>query len=139
MVVIEIANSDSAPFLYETNCGTSNDDLVRDLVSIWNMRIRLIQLMGGIRELAQYGPMKPPDKAGLDEITERYGGDAVVDKSEFYLPDPTGVRTGNGVGPHLSATIEKVIAVTNSVLSKVSNQFRIVHDICLSNAILRIL
>jgi len=28
----------------------------------------LTQLCGGIRTMARYGPMKHPDKAGLDEV-----------------------------------------------------------------------
>jgi hypothetical protein len=37
-------------------------------VEVWNLRLRLMQLSGGIREAARYGPMKQPDKAGLDEV-----------------------------------------------------------------------
>ena len=37
-------------------------------VKIWNLRIRLRQLSSAIRELGKYGPMKSPDKAGLDEV-----------------------------------------------------------------------
>jgi hypothetical protein len=36
------------------------------------MRIRLQQLCGGLRELAKYGPMKPLDKCGLDEVRITY-------------------------------------------------------------------
>ena len=32
------------------------------------MRARLMQLVGGIREMAKYGPMKQPDKAGIDTV-----------------------------------------------------------------------
>jgi len=68
MVVIHIKHGDNDGFLYETTCDTSNDVLIRDLVQVWNLRIRLKQLCGSIRELAKYGPMKPPDKVGLDEV-----------------------------------------------------------------------
>ena len=67
MVVIQIKNGDDT-FLYETTCATTNDALVRDIVNVWNMRIRLKQLAGGLRDLAMYGPMKAPDKAGLDQV-----------------------------------------------------------------------
>eukprot|EP00607_Mallomonas_marina_P003260 CAMPEP_0182427346 /NCGR_PEP_ID=MMETSP1167-20130531/17104_1 /TAXON_ID=2988 /ORGANISM="Mallomonas Sp, Strain CCMP3275" /LENGTH=227 /DNA_ID=CAMNT_0024609523 /DNA_START=225 /DNA_END=911 /DNA_ORIENTATION=- len=61
--------------------------------------------------------MKPPDKAGLDEIAETYEGKS-IEKNEFYQADPTGIRTGNGVGPQLSSTIEEVCIDTESVLRK---------------------
>jgi hypothetical protein len=68
MVVIHIKTAENEGFLYETTCETSNDALIRDLVNVWNMRLRLQQLVGGIRELARYGPMKPPEKAGIDKV-----------------------------------------------------------------------
>ncbi len=120
MVVIQIKNSDDDSFLYETTCVCSNDALVRDLVKVWNLRIRLKQLAGSIRELAQYGPMKHPNKAGIDEIQEKYNNE-LIEKNEYYQPDPTGNRTGNGVGPQLSETIERVARDVEALLDKVIN------------------
>jgi len=67
MVVIQIKNSEHDTFLYEAPSSSSNDFVVRDIVKIWNLRLRLQQLSASIRELAKYGPMKHPDKAGIDE------------------------------------------------------------------------
>jgi hypothetical protein len=72
MVVIQVKKSDQDTFLFETTSDTSADQAVRDIVEVWNLRIRLAQLCGGIRELARHGPMKPPDKAGLDEVKMFY-------------------------------------------------------------------
>ena len=118
MVVIQIKNSDHDGFLYETTCDTTNDALVKDISRIWNLRIRLRQLTGGLREMAKHGPMKHPNKAGIDEIAEKHAGE-VIDKGQYYQADPSGVRTGNGVGPQLSDTIERVCLDTESILSKV--------------------
>lgn len=118
MVVIQIKNSEHDSFLYETTCATTNDALVRDLVKVWNLRIRLAQLSGAIRELGAYGPMKHPNKAGLDDIQEKYNNEP-VERGEYYNPDPTGVRTGNGPGPQLVETIEKVARDVESILDQV--------------------
>lgn len=117
MVVIQVKNGDHDGFLYETTCDTTNDALVRDLVHVWNLRIRLRQLSGGIRDLAIYGPMKNPQKAGLDEINEKYNGE-IIEKNEYYQADPSGTRTGNGVGPQLTETIERVCRDIEAVLDK---------------------
>lgn len=119
MVVIHIKNTEQDQFLYETQCSTPNDDMVRDIVKVWNMRLRLALLSGALREMAKYGPMKEPSKAGLDEVKERYEG-VTIEKSEFYAADPTGVRTGCGVGPQLTETIERVCLDIESVLGPVS-------------------
>jgi cilia- and flagella-associated protein 298 len=134
MVVFQIKRGDGDCFLYETSCESSADQTVREITEIWNLRLRLGQLCGGIRELARHGPMKPPDKAGLDEvrledlltyqinqlqqIAEKYNGE-VIARNEYYSPDPTGSRTGNGVGPQLSDTIERVAMDAEEAISKV--------------------
>jgi hypothetical protein len=118
MVLIQIKNNDSDSFLYETSCGSSSDDVVREIVKIWNLRIRLRQLIGGLSELAKHGPMKQPDKVGLDNINEKYNNE-IIDKNEFYCADPTGIRTGNGVGPQLTETVDRVIRDTEEILGNV--------------------
>ena len=117
MVVIHIKRGDSDGFLYETSCSVSNDTLIRELVAVWNMRLRLMMLCGAIRDLAKYGVMKKPDKVGLDEIDEEYNG-VKIERNPHYLADPTGQRTGNGVGPQVSETIERVARDTESILDK---------------------
>ena len=102
MVVIQIkTGSGDDTFLYETTCDASCDAMIRDLTEVWNLRIRLRQLCGAMRDLGDHGPMKPPDKAGLDSIDEDYR-QVSIDKNEYYKADPTGNRTGNGPGPQVS-------------------------------------
>ena len=117
MVVISVKSGENDVFLYETSCDTSNDKVVRDLVSIWNMRIRLQQLAGGIRVLGKHGPMKPPDKQGIDHIQEQMN-DVKLEKGLYYCEDPTGIRTGEGVGPQLTETIEKVALDAEAAIHK---------------------
>ncbi len=119
MVVFQIkSNGDADSFLFEAPCETSNDTLIRNLVEVWNLRIRLRQLAGGVRELAQYGPMKPPDKAGLDHIEEKYKGET-LERGPYYEGDPTGIRNGNGVGPQLADTMDRVARDAEASLDKV--------------------
>lgn len=49
-------------------------------------------------------------------MAEKYDN-ASIDKNEFYQADPTGARTGNGVGPQLTETIERVCQDAEAVLS----------------------
>jgi len=114
--VIQVKHGESEGFLYETTCDTSNDVLVRELVEVWNTRLRLWQLAEGVRSLAKHGPMKKADKQGIDSIAEK-GGDN-VERGEYYCEDPTGVRTGNGVGPQLTETLERVAQDAENAIAK---------------------
>ncbi|KAG5177217.1 putative flagellar basal body protein [Tribonema minus] len=117
MVVLNIKRSDTDSFLCEATCSESNDALVRRLARMWNTRVRLMYLVGAVRELAQHGPYKPEAEHGIDEIKEQYEG-VQVNKGEFYRPDPTGKRTGNGVSPQLMETIERVCQDAEMAVSK---------------------
>lgn len=115
MVVFHVKSGDSDAFLYEASCETNNGKLIRDLVEIWNLRIRLRQLCGSIRELGEYGPMKQPEKVGIDHIKESYEGER-IDKNQYYNADPSGLRSGNRPGPESVSTLEQVALDAESVL-----------------------
>lgn len=123
MVVIQVKHSETDTFLYETLSSTPNDQIVRELAQIWNLRIRLAQLTGSIRELAKYGPMKAQDKVGIDEIQEQHNG-VTIEKGECYEMDPSGIRTGNGVGPRLTETFEMVAKDAEAIL----HQVRVIYE-----------
>jgi hypothetical protein len=80
------------------------------------MRLRLGMLSGAVRDLAKYGPMKPQDEHGIDGIKEEHEGVA-IEKSANYVADPSGMRTGNGPGPQLAETLERVCQDAQDVLS----------------------
>lgn len=106
MVVIHVKRTETDQFLYETTCDTSNDNLIRHLVKISNTRIRVVSLVDALKNLAQHGPSKHPNKCGIDEILEK--GGEIIEKGEFYCPDPLGNRTGNAPSPQLRETMERV-------------------------------
>ncbi|KAF0694750.1 Aste57867_14426 [Aphanomyces stellatus] len=111
MVVINVKLSETEGFLFETSCGTSNDELVRDLVHVHNSRIRLASLTQHVQGLFQYGVAKHPQEHGLDSYAS-----TPIHKEEFYEEDPLGQRTGNGVCPSLRETLDRMVADVNQYL-----------------------
>ncbi|GMH59673.1 hypothetical protein TL16_g02880 [Triparma laevis f. inornata] len=107
MVIISVKKPDGDGFLYETTTTTSNDDLIVQLCEVWNARLRVKILAPSLRELGKHGPMKKIEEQGLDEVKEKYE-DANLIKNEFYVADPSGLRTGNGPGHELAATLNRV-------------------------------
>ena len=68
VVVFVIKKSQDDQFLYEASVQEQNEAVIAGLVEVWNMRLRLAQLVGGLRDLAKYGPMKPTEDQGIDEV-----------------------------------------------------------------------
>ncbi|GMI46687.1 hypothetical protein TrCOL_g1635 [Triparma columacea] len=124
MVILSIKKNDGDGFLYETTTASTNDDLISELCEIWNARLRVRILAPGLRELGKYGPMKKVEEQGLDEVKEKYEG-AELMKNEYYQADPSGLRTGNGPGPELAATLERVATDAETYCDKSQVQKRI--------------
>ena len=49
-------------FLFESTVKATNEELIKELVEVWNLRVRVKMLVNSVRQLAEYGPMKPPNK-----------------------------------------------------------------------------
>ncbi|CAM9780897.1 unnamed protein product, partial [Chrysoparadoxa australica] len=108
--------SDQDGFLVEATVEEENDALIRRLVKIWNTRLRIMQLLGCMSDLAQYGPMKPEAQHGLDEVKEKFEG-ASISKGANYRPDPAGKRCGNGVSEQLQEVFDRVCKDADAVVS----------------------
>ncbi|CAD8045008.1 unnamed protein product [Paramecium primaurelia] len=67
MVLIHYKKTELNQFLYECNGNTPNDQVIKDLVEINNMRIILDRLACAMEDLATNGPLKPEDTRGLSE------------------------------------------------------------------------
>jgi hypothetical protein len=71
------------------------------------------------------------------QVKEKYEG-ASIEKNEYYQADPTGSRTGNGVGPQLTETIERVARDAEEVLNKVKMKTAKLGKILLTLDLLKI-
>lgn len=117
MVVIHVKYGQDDEFLFETTCATSNDELIKSLVEVHNKRAQLAFLCGALRDLGEYGPAKPTNEQGIDELKESLE-QVTIEKSEHYKADPTGQRTGNGVGDQLRGVFEEVCAEAEAYISR---------------------
>ena len=58
-------------------------------------------------ELAEHGPSKPHGEEGIDHIQQLNGG-TFVEKADNYKEDPSGSRTGNGIGEQMTNVFNDV-------------------------------
>ena len=111
MVVILIKSSETDQFLFETSCAESNDALLRQLVTVWNMRLKVDLLAGALEQLAQHGPAKPESSKGIDDIqdtAQQAEGGAKPNRGRSYRADPQGNRTGEPPNEQLQQVLRKV-------------------------------
>ncbi|CAK9064270.1 Cilia- and flagella-associated protein 298 (Protein kurly homolog), partial [Durusdinium trenchii] len=120
MVVLVVKRSEKEQFLFETTCASGNDELVRTLVLLWNLRLKVELLAGAVEELAKYGPAKAEAEKGLDDVQDQAReaeGGARPDRGANYTCDPTGNRTGEAPSPQLQQVLNKVAEDAKQAIS----------------------
>ncbi|KAH8395238.1 hypothetical protein KR222_003601 [Zaprionus bogoriensis] len=113
MVVLQVKRGDESLFLYETSVGGDTDTVIRELVSVFNGRLKVQRLCMEIEELAEHGTMLPVEMIGLndDQIEELKLKDPWADKCVpmggfSFNKDPLSRR--NGQQPN--EAMQKVLA-----------------------------
>lgn len=123
MVVIHIKNTEEDQFLFECSVEDSCDDVIRQIVKVWNLRLQIQRLCGYCKGLVDHGPAKKPKEVGIDHIEEQAG--KTIERGPFYVEDPTGHRTGNRVDPKLSAVIIQTCEDALQAINKVQAAKRV--------------
>ncbi|KAH8365607.1 hypothetical protein KR093_002514 [Drosophila rubida] len=82
MVVLHVKRGDESLFLYETSVTAATDTVIRELVSVFNGRLKVQRLCMEIEELAEHGTMLPSEMIGLndDQIEELKLKDSFADR-----------------------------------------------------------
>lgn len=82
MVLLHIKHGDDSQFLYETCTSTPIDQLLCEVLNIYNGRLKIQRIVAEMEELAKHGTMLPAEMLGLtDEQVE-----------ELKLRDDQGMR-----------------------------------------------
>ena len=78
---VKKSNETKDEFLFEASVKDSNEDVIRRLVEVNNLRIRLSVLSAAIIDLGKYGQMKDPKEQGIDHIQVRWRYNEDIDNA----------------------------------------------------------
>lgn len=95
MVLIHVKKSDKkSEFLVEKTVKMTGSEVLHDLVTLHNLRLKVLRLAKCITELAKHGPIRPEETRGLSEETSRVTPLDVNAYGKPVAPDEYGYRTG---------------------------------------------
>lgn len=124
MVRLHIKRGDQNQFLYETQLDTVVHQLINDIVTIYNGRLKIERICAEMEELAKYGPMFCPEILGLTEeqVDELKLVDMWVEKvcpsgGWTLNKDPIGRRNGRQPQPNMQAVLQKAVADARVLIS----------------------
>lgn len=67
MVILHVKRGDESQFLFETNVNNPVEEVVKDIVAIFNGRLKVERLCYELEELKNHGTFLPPEMQGLTE------------------------------------------------------------------------
>lgn len=125
MVILNVKRGTENQFLFETTTSSSISSVIKEIVSIYNGRLKIRRVCMEIEALANHGPMLPPDIIGLtdEQIAELKLFDAWADKSVpmdgwTYNRDPVGRRNGRQPKPAMQEVLKRATDEAENMISK---------------------
>lgn len=125
MVRLNLKRGDQPQFLFDTTLTTTIDELLSSILAIFNGRLKIGRICVEVEQLANHGPMHPPEILGLTEeqveelkLIDQWA-DKCVPQDGFQLnPDPIGRRNGRQPKPAMQEVLNKAIATAKQMISQ---------------------
>lgn len=112
-------------FLYETVTSVGLEQLLEEVVGLYNGILRIRRLADQVDMLAEHGIAKPPDAVGLTEeqiaemkIKDEWTPKCYPSGGSVFQKDEIGRRTGNAPTPKLAEVLRKTCADAKAAASK---------------------
>ncbi|XP_050669405.1 cilia- and flagella-associated protein 298-A [Leptidea sinapis] len=124
MVILHVKRGDENQFLYETNVNNSVDDVVKDIVAIFNGRLKVTRICYELDELQKHGTFLPLEMQGLtdEQIQELKLEDPWAKKCApqgyVFAKDEMGRRCGFAPPPNLQEVLKKAAETAKEIISK---------------------
>lgn len=111
--------------MYDTSVTVPISQLNREVVSIYNGRLKIGRICSEMEELAKHGPMFPPEILGLHEeqvselkLVDQYAEKCVPSGGWTYNRDPVGRRNGRQPQQQMQQILTKAINDAKDMVSK---------------------
>ncbi|ESO01593.1 hypothetical protein HELRODRAFT_185691 [Helobdella robusta] len=125
MVKLQVKKGDDNQFLFETSTAVSIDELTREIVQIYNKRLKVHRICGEVEELADHGISLPPNMQGLtdDQIEElklvdEWANISIPSGGPVDRKDDIGRRNGKAPNEQMSEILKKTSKEAKDMISK---------------------
>lgn len=125
MVIIHIKRNDQSQFLIETTLKTTVEDLITNVTTIYNGRLKIDRICAEMEELAKYGTLYPPEILGLTEeqvselkITDPWGEKCIPSGGFTMVKDPIGRRNGKQPRKEMQELLNNTSKDAKELISK---------------------
>lgn len=125
MVLLHIKRGAESQFLYETSVATPITQLNKEILAIYNGRLKISRICSEMEELAKHGPMYPPEMLGLTEeqvrelkLVDEYAERVEPSGGWTYNQDPVGRRNGRQPQEKMQEILKNTMDEAKQMVSK---------------------
>jgi hypothetical protein len=125
MVKLHIKKGDESQFLFETSVDVMVDDLIKQLVKLYNGRLKIQRLCQEMELLASHGILLPPNMQGLTEeqiaelkLKDEFADTCVPTGGHIESIDTVGRRNGRAPNDKMKEVIRRTISEATAIISK---------------------
>lgn len=137
MVVLHIKQGDNSKFLYETTVATKIDDIIADVVAIFNGCLKVERVCAEVDELTAHGTFLPIDFQGLTDeqieelhLQDEWGEKCTPSGGFVENKDPIGRRNGKAPLQNMAEVLKKTTSEAKAATSKK----QVAAGVCLTQA-----
>ncbi|XP_069697790.1 cilia- and flagella-associated protein 298 isoform X2 [Periplaneta americana] len=125
MVKLVIKKGDQNQFLYETTVSTPVDEIIKEVTTIYNGRLKISRICDEMEELAKHGTLLPPNIMGLTDeqveelkLVDEWGEKCVPSGGWTFNKDPIGRRNGKQPNENMQDVIKRTTEEAKKMVSK---------------------
>lgn len=140
MVKLHIKKGNESQFLYETTVDVEISELLKDVVAIYNGRLKVGRICNEMEDLAKHGTTLPPNMQGLTEeqvlelkLKDEWGEKCIPSGGFIENKDTIGRRNGKAPNEKMAEVLTKTLGEAKA---KVSGK-QIEANICLTQTIVK--
>lgn len=137
MVKLHIKQGDQSQFLYDTTVELPINDLLKDVVAIYNGRLKVQRICAEIEELAKHGITLPPNMQGLTDeqiedlkLKDEWETKCTPSGGAVFKKDDIGRRNGQAPNDKMAEVLNKTVKEAKDMISKE----KVKIDVCVTQA-----
>ncbi|CAN2387610.1 regulation of cilium movement [Pristimantis euphronides] len=125
MVRLHVKHGDESHFLFDTTVNVSMEELTKQVVTIYNGRLKVSRICSEMEELAEHGITMPPNMQGLTDeqiedlkLKDEWETKCVPSGGSVFKKDEMIRRNGHAPDENMKKVLQKTMEEAKALISK---------------------
>jgi len=124
---LHVKHGDESQFLYQTSVSSNTDEVISNIIQLYNYRLKIQRISHELEQLSQYGVVNPSADCNHGEYVRSF-----TPVNSQANPDPAGMRCGVSPSLQMQTVIHKTTSEATSIISpeRVKSDIPLTVELC---------